>query len=133
MCIEHKKTEEQLKKWLKNKPETMILYKSVVKMAGKYYPTYKYTDCKFTTTNRIRRNGREFVYVFQGCSTYRPYYHLFRYKKYAKKWEADYGYPTTVLKCEVKKEDITAVGDQTFGPTAEVIVTKAFKIVGEVE
>lgn len=139
MCLDDIWSEKKKEKWLKNKNDTIILYKTVGKKGedGRYYPTHKYRDISFNVNNRIGKNSRGKIRSFL-CRDkhYRPYYHLFRYKKDALKWFSifyDVG-NLAVLRCEVKKEDITEIGVQILvNRNCDVIVSRAFKIIGEVK
>ena len=132
MCLNFVKTEEATKKWLSKKPDTIIAYKVVnKKYDGKYYPICMGTHQAFRNgTNRLRERSERIRKKFIDVYKYVPHYHLFVTLEGAKDWFSA-GAREVILKCEIKKKDITAVGTQ-FDRRSHAIVTKAFKIVEEV-
>ena len=134
MCLHHLSTPEKTRKWLKKQPDVIIAYKCVrIGSDGKYYPICSHHGRgqeRFfpRRINRIKWYRVEIRTCWGYQQFYKPYYHLFKYITPARDW-ADLEC-SRVVKCAIPKKDITAIGTQD---GSFVIVTKAFKILGEVK
>lgn len=146
MCLNVLCSEDERKEWLRKKKSTFIAYKVVRVKNNRYYPIF-YTNQKsrpfLKTKENIVPSGVYGVWTnSKGYNMpsvrYYPYFHLFSTLKSAGDWivwedlrhrEATYG-EIRVLKCEVQKKYVTALGDQY---AENVIVAKRFKILGAVK
>lgn len=127
-------SDEEKKKWLKGKPETIVAYKAVVKYHedGKYYPPFysinnangAYAPMREINTISEEPPMQETLDSIgsEKTSSYAPYFHFFTDKKAAR---VSFAMPNAVVRCEIPKKDITAIGEQN---GAEVIVAKSFKM-----
>lgn len=137
MCLFTKFTDGEKKYWLDKKPEKIIMYKLVEKMMvnGRffYYPRHKNSASPFfpERTNRIS-SGREPIKLYTERGEYKPFYHLFKYKKDAKAWKDIWYGRGVIVKCEVAKKDITDLGTQNERRFL-VVIAKAFRIIKEVK
>lgn len=139
MCMAFKVKYKEKMSWLKNGKSTITAYKVVNKRDdGRYYPLVYNTATPFLKTKMtkikkepLRKLSLNFVNsvipnkVFKWNTSYTPYFHLFLQLTDAKNWKMAHN---IILECEVPKKEITAGGFQD----GQVIVTKAFKIIGEI-
>lgn len=139
MCMNSLETKEEREKWLKDKPKTIVAYKVVRKVDGKYYPSYYRQSIKFypKRLNKINES-RAGVFTEGTKDYYIPYYHLFYNIADARKWQ-DNDDGDIILKCEIPKKYVTDIGmqhDYSKEKYSRVdlatIVTKAFRIMEEV-
>lgn len=128
MCLVVKHTNDEKKAWLDAHSDTITVYKKVYKSKGKYYPLFfsviPYTKNAHFETDKenklddsIKSLGLELGYD--------PYFHFFEDRKEARKF---YFIGNTVLKCKVRKEDITVIGQHDKDRTNITVVAKAFTI-----
>ena len=129
MCLYTRRSKKQQRRWLKSKPDTIIAYKTVRKFSGKqYFPSTMNAEKPFSSSEMNIINGkRKRVWIDPNTSYYYPYFHLFATLEGAKIWRS---LGDNIVRCAIPKKSITVVGSQV-GHT--VIVTKAFKIIEDVE
>lgn len=157
MCIDYKFPEEDRKKWLEDKPETIIAYKIVeIKRILQYdkerlYPYYVDKATPFERKNHIKqikttvrksiRKAKTYIAKNSNkkdkCSyeevdrcSYMAYYHLWANIEEAKQYLSEWAGYGTIIECKVPKKYITDIGEQC---RKEVIVTRQFTIVGQDE
>jgi len=109
MCLDRVQSEEELKKWLEDKPEIIECYKVVF---------HDQSDKCFTP---IFCRNREMFYkrnicqdYFSECSEYKPFFHFIFRKEDALRYKEDALRYTRngekIFKCKVRRKDITAIG-----------------------
>lgn len=144
MCLDSLWTKEKTKKWLKNKPDTIVAWKvALIKHGHKklfapmfsHYQYHRYNNTKYdewqSATVADNRDGVEFGEP-RYSENYKLRYHLFVRREDARIWKADAHAAVCesfkVIKCEIPKSSIETIGWQ-FG--AVVVVSKEFTITGE--
>lgn len=155
MCMHTKLPRREKDKWLKDKPETLILYKAVrIRKAyvpferGVYYPLFMFDEDKYELreNNKLPTRKKRFVMtsVVAGRDrvpfekfTYIPYYHFFTSLSDASIWHS-LTFERVLIKCKVPRSSITSVGGQYYTVGNEkyifdVVVAKEFEVIEEVE
>lgn len=138
-------SEEEKEEWLTKQNDPIIVYKAVRKSIknGRFYPLFEQRDKPFKKGRNTLTPGQVTYRKRWSCSTvqrygyyadfsYVPCFHFFLSQHAAHYTWRDL-YPS-VLKCEVRKKDVTVVGWQNRGASTSdyTIVATAFKILGEV-
>jgi len=126
MCLNTLWTKERTKEWLSKKSNPLIVYKTVQSsiLTGGIYPIIQNTHGRYKKTNKVDKRTLTTVHTGRGNKPYKAGYHMCLTKKGAKVWFGK------VLKCEVKKKDVLAIGTQN---NHTAIVTREFTFIDEDE
>lgn len=140
MCLDKIWSRKEKKEWIGNQSDTITAYKVVLKNRafvrgtseegesysefGKEYVKPMFYDgaSAFKKTNKITKKPKR---TSVEGRTYTPYYHICLTKEAAKHWKNGFK-SRKILKCEVPRKAITAMGTQTGYVT---IVTKEFTFI----
>jgi hypothetical protein len=109
MCLE--RIDNSIKDTL---PESGYYWKVVWVANNRYYPEFRHSGSfskgiNISPRKRLLRNN-----------AYIPYFHAFRHRKDAVKWAGGFSY-LKVIRCKIKKEDISTTGWQR---NKKVVVAK---------
>lgn len=129
MCLDHRKTDEQKNEWLKTRPHKITAYKVVYKK-GKHYEAIWNREIFYPKRTNVIDGYRKQIFCSddENLDAYKPYFHLYTNKRWAMYVGANRNF--SVVKCDVLRKDVTAVGQQSEGI---VIVAKAFRIKEEIK
>lgn len=142
MCLSTVWPDSKTKRWLKDKPKSVVTYKVVVikRKAGdkaRVFPAVFDQNRSFKKTNRLLKREIEDEFSEKWLKwgsdfelgeeyKYQANYHLFVKKEDAERFITLPSEDIKILKCEVLKKDITAMGEQY---NSTVIVAKKFEFV----